>query len=78
MRDEKERLPVKGADAKSISVQVCEALGLDPNAVLSIEMNFHAEYSPSIEVRMWVSVAGVRRLNPVLKRYKLVPKEDSE
>lgn len=58
--------------------QICEALGLDPEEVYSITLRFIAGAVAQAEVVLYSNKEHLELFVPIIKQYKLVPKEDEE
>jgi hypothetical protein len=61
------------------SAEICEALGLKTDRVKKIDLHIAANSIATVEVEMYLEVENGEKLIPILKKFRLVEKnEDSE
>ena len=60
----------------SVGIEVCKALGLDPENVHSVHINLDAGNVADIEIKRFLVTSEIGPILEVLKKYEIKPKND--
>jgi hypothetical protein len=62
----------------AIGIAICEAVGLKPNDVRSLQLNIDVETGVTLKVEMYAHKADPSNIAAVLRTYELIPTTELE
>lgn len=56
---------------KNISIQMCEALGLDPGTIKGFDLHVHASEAVTVTVENFISPLQMKKLTKIIQKYNV-------
>lgn len=69
---------MKIAHSGNVGREICEALGLEPKRVVSLQISIEPDNPVRVKVTLLTGTIEMGVIGQVVREYKLVPKDDIE